>query len=202
MSGPLTASLSETDRDSLQESLQRLLASGAILREDHRDLYDWARLHREALDDLATLAGLKLVWEHDNRLILALPQHPRLLRRLRQDETLVVLALWYDFDRQVKDEGRTPEDVAFRIGDFSEQFESKFRQLQLPPPSRLREILHLLERKNVLRLTETAGPFPDGLIRVLPTIRYLVPFSALEEWTRTRDRHLAPDAAADEPSSD
>jgi hypothetical protein len=199
MSTPLTAGLTESDRESLQECLQRLLASGALLREDHRDLYDWARLHRERVDELAGLAGLKLVWEHDNRLVLALPQHPRLLRRLRQDETLVVLALWYDFDRYVKDEGRTPEDVSFRVREFSEQFETKFRHLQLPVPTRLAEIFHLLERKSLLRLAETAGPFPDQIIRVLPTIRYLVPFSALEDWTRARDRHLAAGASPDEP---
>lgn len=202
MNGSLTTGLGEADRESLQECLQRLLASGAILREDHRDLYDWARLHREPVDDLAALAGLKLVWEHDNRLILALPQHPRLLRRLRQDETLVVLALWYDFDRQVKDEGRTPEDVAFSVREFSEQFESKFRHLQLPSPTRLTEILHLLERKSLVRLAGTAGPVPDIVIRVLPTIRYLVPFSALEEWSRTRDRHLAAGTTPEEPAAD
>jgi hypothetical protein len=198
MSTSLTAGMGETDRESLQECLQRLLASGAILREDHRDLYDWARLHRDRVDELAALAGLKLVWEHDNRLVLALPQHPRLLRRLRQDETLIVLALWYDFDRQVKDEGRTPEDVAFRVREFSEQFEAKFRHLQLPSATRLMEILHLLEKKSIVRLSETAGPFPDVVIRVLPTIRYLVPFSALEEWTRTRDRHLASGSGGEE----
>jgi hypothetical protein len=198
MSASLTAGMNESDREQLQECLQRLLASGAILREDHRDLYDWARLHREAVDELCWLAGLKLVWEHDNRLLLGIPQHPRLLRRLRQDETLIVLALWYDFDRQVKDEGRTPEDVGFRVREFSEQFEAKFRHLQLPATTRLLEILHLLEKKSVVRLSETAGPFTDILIRVLPTIRYLVPFSALDEWTRTRDRHLAAGAAGDD----
>lgn len=198
MSGALTTGMNESDREQLQECLQRLLASGAILREDHRDLYDWGRLHREAVDELCGLAGLKLVWEPDNRLVLAIPQHPRLLRRLRQDETLIVLALWYDFDRQVKDEGRTPEDVGFRVKEFSEQFEAKFRNLQLPAATRLLEILHLLEKKSVVRLSETAGPFPEIVIRVLPTIRYLVPFSALEEWTRTRDRHLASGATDDE----
>ena len=94
MSGSLTTGMNESDREQLQECLQRLLASGAILREDHRDLYDWARLHRESVDDLCGLAGLKLVWEQDNRLVLGIPQHPRLLRRLRQDETLIVLALY------------------------------------------------------------------------------------------------------------
>jgi len=200
MSGSLTTGMNEADRESLQECLQRLLASGAILREDHRDLYDWARLHREKVDELCLLAGLKLGWEHDNRLVLAIPQHPRLLKRLRQDETLIVLALWYDFDRQVKDEGKTPEDVGFRVREFSEQFEAKFRNLQLPAATRLLEILHLLEKKSVVRLSETAGPFPDVVIRVLPTIRYLVPFSALEEWTKTRDRHLAAGSGGEEPT--
>lgn len=190
--------LGEQERDSLREVLQRLLASGALLREDHRDLYDWARLRRDAVDELAGLAGLKLVWEHDHRLVLALPQHPRLLRRLRQDETLVLLALWYDFDRMVKEGGMTPEDVAFTAGTFSEQFEAKFRRLQLPGATRLLEILRLLERKSVVRLEDTAGPITDLRIRVLPTIRFLVPFADLEEWLRTRDRHEASSGEAAE----
>lgn len=191
------AGLGESERDSLREVLQRLLASGALLREDHRDLYDWARLRRDAVDDLAGLAGLKLVWEHEHRLVLALPQHPRLLRRLRQDETIVLLALWYDFDRMVKEGGLTPEDVAFTVGTFSEQFESKFRRLQLPAATRLLEILRLLERKSAVRLEETAGPVTGIRIRVLPTIRFLVPFGDLAEWLKARDRHEASAGAGD-----
>lgn len=194
--------MNEGDRESLQETFQRLLAAGALLREDHRDLYDWARLHREAVDELASLAGLKLVWEHEHRLVLALPQQPRLLRRMRQDETLVTLALWYDFDRMVKDDGLTPEDVALTVAAFSEQFESKFRSLQLPAATRLLEILRLLERKSVVRLAETAGPFTEIRIRILPTIRYLVPFADLAEWVRARDRHLAAQGVADDPEPD
>ncbi len=194
--------MGEGDRESLQEAFQRLLAAGAILREDHRELYDWARLHRDAVDGLAALAGMKLVWEHEHRLVLALPQQPRLLRRMRQDETLVTLALWYDFDRMVKDDGLTPEDVSLTVATFSEQFESKFRSLQLPAATRLLEILRMLERKSVVRLADTAGPFTDIKIRVLPTIRYLVPFAELAEWVRTRDRHLASQGVADDADTE
>jgi len=190
--------MNDGDRESLQEAFQRLLAAGAILREDHRDLYDWARLHRDSVDELASLAGLKLVWEHEHRLVLALPQQPRLLRRMRQDETLVTLALWYDFDRMVKDDGLTPEDVALTVGAFSQQFEAKFRSLQLPAQTRLLEILRLLERKSVVRLADTAGPFTEIKIRILPTLRYLVPFSDLAEWVRARDRHLSAQGVAEE----
>src|SRR5205823_2969796 len=108
--------ISESEHELLREAIQRLLVHGAILREDYRDLYEWCRAQRATgrLDELAALIGLKLHWEHDHRLILAVPQSSRLLRRFRQDESLVALALWYDFDWAVKDEGKTPDDVSFK----------------------------------------------------------------------------------------
>jgi hypothetical protein len=128
------------------------------------------------------------------------PQSAKLLRRFRQDETLVALALWYDFDRAVKDEGKMPDDVAFPVRDFNDQLATKFKDLKLPSGSRLREILQLFERKNLVRLKDTAGPsgLADATIRVLPTIRFVVPFPNIEEWNRLRDRHVQAEAEPEE----
>lgn len=202
MSAIANTGITDVEQELLREALQRFLAHGAIFREDHRDLYDWARVQRSKLDEFTALIGLKLQWEHDSRLILAVPQSPRLLRRLKQDETLVTLALWYDFDHAVKDEGKTPDDVAFRVSWFNEQLEAKFKSLKLPGETRLGEILRLLERKSLVRLENTTGPLADAVIRVLPTIRFVIPFQGVEEWNKTRNRHLASAGTSVEPPND
>jgi hypothetical protein len=202
MSTEVTTTASESEQELSREAIQRLLVHGAILREDHRDLYDRCRVQRQnaKLDELAALVGLKLHWEHDHRFILAVPQSSRLLRRFRQDESLVALALWYDFDRAVKDEGKTPDEVTFAVRDFNENLATKFKDLILPKPTRMREILQLFERKSLVRLTDTvaAGGFAEAIIRVLPTIRFVIPFSNLEEWQRQRDRYAQGAAESEE----
>ncbi len=206
MNPEIAKTASDSEQELLREAIQRLLVHGAILREDHRDLYDWCRVQRTngRLDELAALVGLKLHWEHDHRLILAVPQSSRLLRRFRQDESLVALALWYDFDRAVKDDGKTPEDVAFTVRGFNESLGTKFKDLILPKPTRMREILQLFERKSLLRLTGTAGAggFAETIIRVLPTIRFVIPFPNLEEWQRQRDRYVQAAAESQEVSDE
>ncbi len=199
------ADITDADQELLREALQRLLVHGAILREEQRDLYEWCLVKRGALDALASLAGLKLRWEPQDRLIAALPQAARLLRRLRQDETLVAMALWYDFDRAVQEDGKAPDEVVFSVREFNEHLETKFEGIQLPTKSRLTEILRLLERKSLVRVTDSAssGGFAAATIRVLPTIRFIIPFPSLEEWQRQCERHqrnaAEPEVTEDEP---
>jgi hypothetical protein len=195
---------SEADQDLLREAIQRLLAHAAILRQDHRDLYDWCRVQQARLDELAALVGLNLLWEHDHRLILAVPQSAKLLRRFRQDESLAALALWYDFDRAVKDDGKSPDEVAFTVREFNESLGTKFKDLKLPSESRLREILQLFERKSLVRVADTAGTggFAEAIIRVLPTIRFVIPFPSLDEWKRQRERYVQAAAEPEEVSNE
>jgi hypothetical protein len=197
MIAPIATLIPDSEQEHFREALQRLLTRGAILREDNRDLYDWARVQRSRLDELANLLGLKLAWEHDSRLILAVPQGSRLLRRLKQDETLFALALWYDFDRAVKDEGKTPDDVQFKVSEFNEQLQAKFRNLKLPSETRCAEILRLFERKSLVRLENTAGDFAQAVVRVLPTIRFLIPFQDIEDWNRARDRQMGAETSVE-----
>jgi len=192
MSNDILKNLTDSEQEKVREAVQQLLTNGAILRQDNRDLYEWCRTQRSIVDWFAGIVGLKLQWEHENRLVLALPQSPKLLRRLRQDETLLALALWYDFDRAVKDDGRTPDDVSFSVRQFNENLSTKFKDLKLPHPTRMREILQLFERKSLIRMQNTADPggLSETIIQILPTIRFVIPFQALEEWERTRDRYL------------
>jgi hypothetical protein len=183
--------LSEVEQEQLREAMTRLLSSGGILRDEpgQRDLYEWCRVHRTVLDELAGLLSLQLHWEHESRFIQAVPLSSRLRLGLKQDETLIVLALWYDFHRAVSDDGKALQEVYFTVREFNEQLTTKFKDLKLPGITRLREILHLCESKNLVRLQPTAD-FADTTIQVLPTIRHVIPFPSIEEWQRTRDRHV------------
>jgi len=179
--------LDEQDRERMREAAHRLLAHGSILREEpnERELYDWCQSRTQMLEEWASLLGLKIVWHRDERLIIALPEVAPLLRRLRLDETLVVLALWYDYDVEVRDRGAT--EVAFPVRDFNERLASKFNRMKLPSESRMREILRLLDRNNLVRLTGSED-LAAASVRVLPTIRFVIPFSGIEEWTRHAER--------------
>jgi hypothetical protein len=202
MNNDIPNNLADSEQERVRDALQKLLTSGAILRQDERDLYEWCRIQRSVVDWFADIIGLKLHWDQENRLILALPQSSKLLRRLRQDETLLALSLWYDFDRAVKDEGRTPDDVRFTVRDFNENLATKFKDLKLPQPTRMREILQLFERKSLIRMCNTADPggLAEATIHVLPTIRFMIPFQTLGDWEHTRDRYIQ--AAAAENSLD
>ena len=145
------------------------------------------------IDEWASLLGLKIVWHREDRLIIALPEVAPLLRRLRLDETLVVLALWYDYDVEVRDHGA--HEVTFLVRDFNERLAGKFNQVKLPSESRMREILRLLDRNNLVRLSG-AEDLAAASVRVLPTIRFVIPFSSIEEWTRHAERFEAGDSAA------
>jgi len=180
--------LSDADRERMQEVAHRLLAHGSILREEaaERDLYDWCQNRTQMIEEWASLLGIKIVWQREDRLIIALPEATQLMRRLRLDETLVVLALWYDYDVEVRDKGA--HEVTFTVRDFNERLgSSKFNQVKLPSETRMRDILRLLDRNNLIRLTG-AENMAEAVIRVLPTIRYVIPFGDLEEWARQAER--------------
>ena len=195
--------LDEQDRERMREAAHRLLAHGSILREEpaERELYDWCQSRTQMIEEWASLLGLKIVWHRDERLIIALPEVAPLLRRLRLDETLVVLALWYDYDVEVRDHGA--HEVTFPVREFNERLASKFNQMKLPSESRMREILRLLDRNNLVRLTG-AEDLAAASVRVLPTIRFVIPFSGIEEWTRHAERFAAgePETVAELASAD
>jgi hypothetical protein len=179
--------LDDQDREQMQEVAHRLLTQGSLLREEsaERELYDWCQNRTQLVEEWASLLGLKVIWQREERIIIAIPESPALLRRLRLDETLIVLALWYDYDVEVRDRG--VNEVEFSARDFNERLASKFNRLKLPSESRMREILRLMDRKNLIRLTG-AEDLSTATIRVLPTIRFVIPFPGIEEWTRHAER--------------
>ena len=183
----LNTEMGVRDRASLQEAAHRLLAHGSILRErsSERNLYDWCVEHLSWLEEWSKLLGMKLVAQRDERIIMVLPEVPALTRKLRRDETLVGLALWYDYDVEVRE--NAAHDVFFTVRMFTEQLRSKFPSLQPVSQRRLKEILRLFSRINIVDM-EWADEFPDSVIQILPTLRFIIPFPEIEEWHRLRDR--------------
>lgn len=179
----INSSLQERDKQMLQDIAHRLLAHGSLLRSrsSERLLYDWAVEHLPWLEEWATLLGLKIILQRDDRLLMAIPLIPSMTRRLRRDETLVALSLWYDYDIQLREEGA--HEVFISVRDFNESFRSKFPSIKQLSASRLKEILRNFAKFNLIE-TEWADDFSDSNIQILPTLRFAIPFPDIEEWLR------------------
>lgn len=189
----LLGHLSENDRERLGEALRALLVHGSILglEPGDRDLYHWSYQNRNFVEEITALLDFKLDWDHQDRTVQAVPQSPAFLLRLRLDATLVLLTLWYEFDTAVRDRGDTPP-VRITVQQLNDALAAKFEPLRknLPSQTRLREILSLAQRKNLLRFTP--DPIPErAVIDVLATLKRVIPFQDLEEWSKNAERYLA-----------
>jgi hypothetical protein len=189
--------LPEGERLRLGEALRELLACGSISGIDpsRAALYHWCRQYFDWLKEAAALAGLEVALMHEERLVQAVPQVAALRLKLRQDATLIWLALWYAGDVRWRDEG---QDQAFLsvtelVGLIQDQL--------LPdaagqiPRGRLREILRQAERFNLIRF-EMAEPFEESGIEILPAIRRIIPFRELAAWTEAASAFRQQDPAA------
>lgn len=208
----LFAQLSANDRERLGEAIRKLMAHGSILGLEpaQTDLYHWCYQNRPWVDELASLFDLKLHWDHQDRTVQAVPQSGAFLLRLKLDATLVLLTLWYEFDTAVRDRGETPP-VRLTAQQLNDSLAAKFEPLRQhqPSPTRLREILSLAQRKNLLRFAPDTTP-ERLVIEVLPTLKRVIPFQNIEDWNKNAERYLAAakesaagDAEADdEPDKD
>ncbi|MCB1126974.1 MAG: DUF4194 domain-containing protein, partial [Verrucomicrobiae bacterium] len=154
-------------------------------------LYHWCHQNRELVEEIAALLDFKLHWDHQDRTVQAVPQNAAFRLRLRLDATLVLLTLWYEFDTAVRDRGEPPP-IRLTAQQLNDSLSAKFEPLRkhLPSPTRLREILALAQRKNLLRFTPDVA-LERSLIEVLPTLKRVIPFQDIEEWNRNADRYLA-----------
>jgi hypothetical protein len=175
------------------------MASGSILGSEagQGDLYQWCRLNREWVEEIAALFDLKLFWDHEIRLVQSVPQTGAFTLRLKLDATLVLLTLWYEFDTAVRDRGEAPP-IRLSVEQLNDSLKTKFEPLRkhLPSPTRLREILTLAQRKNLLRYAPAEDP-AAAVIEVLPTLKRVIPFQDIAEWNRHAERHLAAATAAE-----
>lgn len=194
--------LADGDRARLSEAIQELLAHGSILglEPGQAELYAWCRQNPEWLREGAALIGLAVFTEHESRLVQAVPQRPALTLNLRQDATLVLLALWYEFDTQVRDQGAT--QVLLTVEQLNQLLKEKLLPDLKSQPSagRLREVLSQAKRFNLVRV-EFAEPFEQSRIEVLPTLKKVIPFNGIKDWTRTAELHRNPAAAEAEDDS-
>ena len=196
--------LEPSDRARLGEALRTLLDRGSILGGEgpHSDLYHWSYANRPWLEEMGALFDLQLFWEHEARTVQAVPRSGAFLLKLRLDATLVVLTLWYEFDTAVRDRGETPP-IVLTAEHLNDALRTKFEPLKKAMPSftRLLEILRLAQRKNLVRFT--TGPDPARTrIEVLPTIKRVIPFQDLADWTRHADRFLTAESSTDPADED
>jgi hypothetical protein len=189
----LLSRLSANDRERLGEALRRLMAHGSILglEPSQTDLYHWCYQNRSWMDEMARLLDLKLHWEHAERTVQAVPQSAAFLLRLKLDATLVLLTLWYEFDAAIRDRGETPP-VRLTAQQLNDSLAAKFEPLKKfqPSPTRLREILSLAQRKNLLRFTVDES-LERSIIEIFPTLKRVIPFQSIEDWNKNADRYLA-----------
>lgn len=189
----LLARLQPSDRERLGEALRRLMAQGSILGLEpaQTDLYHWCYQNRAWLDEMAALLDLKLHWEHADRTVQAVPQSPAFLLRLKLDASLVLLTLWYEFDTAIRDRGETPP-VRLTAQQLNDALAAKFEPLRKFQPSqtRMREILSLAQRKNLLRFTPNEA-LERSIIEIFPTLKRVIPFQDIEDWNRNAERYLA-----------
>jgi hypothetical protein len=185
--------LSEADRARLGETLQELLAHGSILglEPGRAEIYDWCRQNPDWLREGAALIGLSIYQEHEIRLVQAIPQRPSLTLNLKQDATIVLLALWYEFDTQVREHG------AIQVMLTIEQLNQLLKEKLLPDlksqlsAGRIREILSMARRFNLVHV-EFAEPFVESRIEILPTLKKIIQFNGIDDWNRTAELHRSP----------
>ncbi len=178
--------LQDQDRARLAEALQELLAHGSLLglESGQSALYNWCRQNFEWLRETAALAGLDVALLHEERMVQAIPRVGSMVLHLRQDATLIWLALWYAGDVRWRDEGETQAFLTVA------ELNALLKDQLLPDAvgqisrGRLREILRQAARFNLVRF-QPAEPFEDSGIEVLPAIRRVVPFRELAEWTES-----------------
>jgi hypothetical protein len=198
--------LPEADRAQLGDALQELLAHGSILglEAGQSALYHWCRQNFEWLRETSALLGLDVALLHEERMVQALPRQASMQLRLRQDATLVWLALWYAGDVRWRDEGQT--QALLSVGELNALLKDQLLPdlLSLPTRTRLREILRQAARFNLIRFTP-ADPFEESGIEVLPAIRRVVPFQDFADWTRSAavfKQDAAPDPDPDPDPED
>ena len=189
----LLSRLQPHDRERLGEALRRLMAHGSILGLEpaQTDLYHWCYQNRPWVDEFAGLLDLKLHWEHQDRTVQAVPQSAAFLLRLKLDATLVLLTLWYEFDTAIRDRGEMPP-VRLTAQQLNDSLAAKFEPLKKfqPSPTRLREILSLAQRKNLLRFSAD-NALERSIIEIFPTLKRVIPFQSIEEWNKNAERYLA-----------
>lgn len=195
-----TLELAANDRARLREAMEELLSRGSILGLDQgmSGLYAWCRANLDLLREMADLSGLDVQLEHESRLVQAIPKNAALTMRLPKDATLVLLALWYEYDTQLRDGA---SQVFLSVMQLNQLLKEKLLPdvKALPSPTRMREILQLARRFNLIHF-EREEPLERSQIEVLQTLKKVIPFNGIEEWTKTAQSHRTDAEDIEEPT--
>lgn len=203
---PLFPTLSESEQRDLKDALAELLDRGSVLgfESRSRDLYQRAAgVLYEPLRSVLGLLDMELVNDERRLLLFARPLDScQLLRRFNQIESIFVLALWRIYHEHYQ-QGRVGA-VVLSLNDLFAKLRSYFpKLLQEPPkPNTFRTILQHLQRRNLVRWTESADAFGHSECQVLPTVLYVIPFSGLEDWLTQAIRFSDSPAAETTPLPD
>ncbi len=191
---PGLIALSEQEKARLAEALQELLSHGSILglEAGRSALYHWCRQNFEWLREAAALVGLDVSLLHEERMVQALPRVAALRLNLRQDATLVWLALWYAGDVRWRDEGEAQAFLS--VSELNALLKDQLvpDAVGLLSKGRLLQILRQAARFNLIRFS-LAEPFEESGIEVLPTIRRVIPFRDLAAWSGSAAAFREPD---------
>lgn len=176
--------LNESDRGQLGDAIQQLLDHGSILWEDrNRELYQWVEMNAQLVTDFCHLLGLEFVVDRDNRLFQAWPKGERFVRKLKLDESVILLLLWFLYDQAIREEGVLY--VTKYVFELNDQMQIHFDKINGKlSPSRLKEILSFFNRKNLVRIG-VHPQYDKSQITILPTIRRVISFENLEQWMQT-----------------
>lgn len=194
--------LSDENRARLGEAVQELLAHGSILGLDpgRSALYHWCRQYFDWVKEAGALVGLDVVLMHEERMVQAIPRTAALQIRLRQDATLVWLALWYAADVRWRDEGQTQAFLS--VSELNGLIKDQLLPdaVGLLTRTRMKEILRQAARFHLIRF-EPSDPFDESGIEVLPAIRRVVPFRDLAAWTESASSFGKMETFTEEPET-
>ena len=125
------------------------------------------------------------------------PEECDLLETFTKAETLVVLALWRVYD-EARSQSNQPA-VLLTLNDLWTRWQVYFDRIDPPTSSTLREVLHHLRRKKLIRFQESEDSTrpDDALVEILPTLPRVIPFESLAAWL---ERAALYDPHAPEPT--
>lgn len=173
----------ENDRAPLRDAIAALLDCGVIPGDEGsgRDLYLLVRDHcRQHVQDYLGVLGLELIVESEPPLLQArpVPEECALLETFTKAETLIVLALWRVYD-EARSQSNQPA-VLLSLNDLWTRWQVYFDRIDPPSAAALREALHHLRRKKLIRFQDSDGD--DAMIEVLSTLPRVIPFESLTAW--------------------
>lgn len=176
----------EDDRAAISDALTELLAHGALIGDAGRDreLYLLAREYQSELSEYLAPLHLILMPDPDRPIFLLrpVPGDCGLLARFNKPETLLVLTLWRIYhDSRME---QTVDAVVVTANEIWQRLGLYFKQVDLPTPGQLRDILGKLRNRRLVRVQwhEETSQFGESQVEILSTVAHVIPFEDASAW--------------------